>query len=668
MYPFVALDDPDSPPLPRCAGPSPAYSLRGSLLATIGPLTSSLTCSDGLSTAAWGALARGAVRLGCPMCIWLRPGVCRGPCREASVAQPHPETDVLPLLCSDPTQQRYELIRPLLLDPERTAPQRAQETGTHPETVRRLKRRFAQQGMLGLVPAAQDVRPARRQLRVPEHVVQELQRLKGLYTGFGARELARILFHTTMYRLSGQTAQRLWERLAPAPPVPRPLLDYHSHPTPAAARLEVITLYAQGWSKRSISQFLRVSRPTINLWLARFEADNLASLEDRSRAPHTLGRKAWLPMMVEIYHLQKCHPDAGGFRIWSLRGKTDLSVRTVERIMALNRRVYPDIPGAQGPPQPAGPQPHPFKASAAHEYWFIDGRMMDFALQGHRWWSLIILDGYSRPMLAGAIAPSEASWIALTVLYTACQRYGLPVHLISDSGGAFTSDAFEGVCTRLAIDHQTIVSTQGQSYMNLMETHFNIQRRLYDYQLALSRTPHEFDQAHQRFLALYNSTAHQGLLKERFASPIPLHVLGDSKGRLLTPQELTRKFAHALFVRTPNRYGCVTLHHAHFYVDHGLAQQPVWLWVAGEELRAVYDHVLVAEYTCHYDLRTGTVTRLRLGQWYPSPFAARQAQGVLLERTPQDSIIVVRSPAWRRQGAGPGQGEQLGLFAAFQSA
>jgi transposase InsO family protein len=169
--------------------------------------------------------------------------------------------------------------------------------------------------------------------------------------------------------------------------------------------------------------------------------------------------------------------------------------------------------------------------------------MMDFALEGHRWWSLIILDGYSRTMLAGAVAPSEASWVALTVLYTACQRYGVPVHLISDSGGAFISDAFEGVCTRLDIDHQTIVSTQGQSYMNLMETHFNIQRRLYDYQLALTRTPCEFTEAHQRFLALYNTTAHQGLLKERFASPIPLHVLGESKGRLYPPQELARKFA-----------------------------------------------------------------------------------------------------------------------------
>ena len=183
---------------------------------------------------------------------------------------------------------------------------------------------------------------------------------------------------------------------------------------------------------------------------SRFEAEKLASLEDQSRAPKTPGRKAWLPVMVEIYHCKSAIPMPGGFRIWSLRGKTDLSVRTVERIMALNRQVYTDIPGTESHTRPeAAPQPHPFKATRRTEYWFIDGRMMDFALEGHRWWSLIILDGYSRTMLAGAVAPSEASWVALTVLYTACLRYGAPIHLISDSGGAFISDAFEGVCTRL---------------------------------------------------------------------------------------------------------------------------------------------------------------------------------------------------------------------------
>src|SRR2546428_596619 len=106
--------------------------------------------------------------------------------------------------------------------------------------------------------------------------------------------------------------------------------------------------------------------------------------------------------------------------------------------------------------------------------------------------------------------------------------------------------------------------------MNLMETHFNIQRRLYDYQLALTRTPCEFDEAHQRFLAPYNTPAPPGLLKQRVSSPFP--------------------------------------------------------------------------------------------------FAARQAQAALLERTPQDSMIVSRPPAVRRPAASPLRAGQLGLFAAPQIA
>ncbi len=72
-------------------------------------------------------------------------------------------------------------------------------------------------------------------------------------------------------------------------------------------------------------------------------------------------------------------------------------------------------------------------------------------------------------MLAGAVAPTEASWVALTVLYSACLRYGAPAHMISDSGGAYISADFEAVCTRLEIDHQTIISTQGESYMRSRE-------------------------------------------------------------------------------------------------------------------------------------------------------------------------------------------------------
>jgi hypothetical protein len=95
------------------------------------------------------------------------------------------------------------------------------------------------------------------------------------------------------------------------------------------------------------------------------------------------------PMLPES---QKRHPDAGGFRIWSLLARPEISVRTVERIMALNRQVYDDIPHVRHKGPKPTPQPHPYKAEAPHQYWFIDGRKMDFTLEdGVKWWSLIIL-------------------------------------------------------------------------------------------------------------------------------------------------------------------------------------------------------------------------------------------------------------------------------------
>ncbi len=179
--------------------------------------------------------------------------------------------------------------------------------------------------------------------------------------------------------------------------------------------------------------------------------------------------------------------------------------------MALNKRVYDDIPHVRRTRDKPEPQPHPYKAQAPHEVWFIDGRMMDFKLDGVKWWSIVILEGYSRTLLAAAVAPAEASWVALLVLSTACRRYGAPQRMLSDSGGAYISNAFEAVCARLEIEHITIVSTQGESWLNIMETHFNVQRRLYDYQFSLTQSPAEFERVHRAFLETYNTTAHGGL-------------------------------------------------------------------------------------------------------------------------------------------------------------
>jgi hypothetical protein len=62
----------------------------------------------------------------------------------------------------------------------------------------------------------------------------------------------------------------------------------------------------------------------------------------------------------------------------------------------------------------------------------------------------------------------------------------------------------------------------------------------------------------------------------------PPEAVGAAQGRVFSQEEFARRCAHTLVPRTANRYGCVTLHSYHFYVEEGLPQTQVLLWVAGE--------------------------------------------------------------------------------------
>ena len=73
-----------------------------------------------------------------------------------------------------------------------------------------------------------------------------------------------------------------------------------------------------------------------------------------------------------------------------------MSVRPIGRVLALNKRVYDDIPHVRRTRDKPEPQPHPSKAQAPHAVWCIDGRRMDCKLNGVTWWSMVILEGYSR--------------------------------------------------------------------------------------------------------------------------------------------------------------------------------------------------------------------------------------------------------------------------------
>lgn len=176
----------------------------------------------------------------------------------------------------------------------------------------------------------------------------------------------------------------------------------------------------------------------------------------------------------------------------------------------------------------------------------------------------------------------------------------------------------------------------------------------------MAQTPTAFEPGHQTFLHTYNTTAHQGLLKEDFDPPIPLQVLGEAKGRMYTPDKLIQKFPQALFPRTTNPHGCVTLHSYHFSVEEGFPKTRGLLWVYGEQLRAVLDNVVLAEYHCRYDWRERKVTDLHDGVFYATRFASPQTS--LIPLNARETLVLYRPKPLRAQAHFPVSAQQLWRF------
>jgi hypothetical protein len=191
-------------------------------------------------------------------------------------------------------------------------------------------------------------------------------------------------------------------------------------------------------------------------------------------------------------------------------------------------------------------------------------------------------------------------------------------------GGAYTSNAFEAVCARLPIDHQTIASSQGESWKNLSETHVNIQRRRYDYRFSLANTSREFERRHYA-------------AAERHHTRI-----------------------HYLFPRRTNTHGCVTLHPYHFHVDEGLPQRRVLVWVTGDTLRAACERVVLAEYRCRYDWQAQKLQDIRDPVFYQTRVVSTQGELMLWN---ERKWLVVYRPRYARQKTMPTEpARQLSLF------
>jgi putative transposase len=239
-----------------------------------------------------------------------------------------------------PEQRAYEEIRPLVLFGG-SVPERAKETGTPERTMYRRVERFETDGMLSLF--ATDPATARARRRGLEPAIRRMiVELKAEHPKLNNNEIANIVYVRTGRRLGKHTPGRvLAEEVVPLK-LSRLFEPYHETEDVREARKAVVALHLDGWSVKSISSYLKVSRTTVYRVLGGWIEEGDAGLGDRPPGRPKGVRKVDLATMDFIRKSQE-NPELGAFRIHAAlvqkRG-ADVSIRTVGRVMAVHRDLY----------------------------------------------------------------------------------------------------------------------------------------------------------------------------------------------------------------------------------------------------------------------------------------------------------------------------------------
>jgi transposase InsO family protein len=312
------------------------------------------------------------------------------------------------------------------------------------------------------------------------------------------------------------------------------------------------------------------------------------------------------------------------------------------------------------PPDPTAGQPKhlPYQPQYRHHYWFIDIRYL-VQRDGHWVYSICILEGYSRKMLAGMASEYQDEIAVLQLLAAALAEYGCPNGMVSDNGSVFTATVYKAILAALDIAYCAI--EKGKPWENLIEAQFKIQLRLADHKFAQAETLDAIQAEHAQFIETFNTTAHWAHQDRDDGLRTPEAVLSWVRGRMVEPAQLQQVLRQVQIERTVNRLGYVSIQRFYLYAEAGLARQRVAIWLYEGRLHIEYQHTLLARYHYRYDRKQRRLETVDQPQHYPTRFVSPQLE--LWELDDEQWRKVIERPArHRRQRAGNGSvAEQLGF-------
>lgn len=529
--------------------------------------------------------------------------------------------------CRTPEQRLYEGIRPVVLFGIPPA-ERAQETGLAERSLGRAADAFDTHGIISLFRPTKEQREDHHR-SLPVAMRQLIVDLKADYVDFTDGEIAAICaIQFNGRRPSHHTVKAVLAEGPPPRRTQRQFPRYAEIGTPEERRQVVIRLHAQGWSISTIARYLDVSRPTIYDTLKRWVEEGVQGLPDKSHA-NISKPGVDLPTRNIIRKKQGENPLLGEFRMYAALKQMGISVspRTCGRIMAENRRLYGIKPN---PGESHNPKPHPFKSLTRHERWCLDIRY----IEKHRipeitgsFYVITVMDAFSRAVLSSDIFQSQDLSCVLIVLYAAVERFGAPKKLITDNGGVFRAKQLLAICEALDIEKEYIHARQ--SWENLVETHFNVMRRMSQVHFEQVTSWQGAKLAHERFVTDYNAQPHWAHRKRDDHRLSPAEVLGQETGKLRTPEQLHRIFYAARHLRRLDRLGYAHFRRWKLYGEGNLARHPAVIWLHGDALTVEYQETPLAQYTVRYQPDRKHFKAVAGARRFETPY--RSPQGLLWE-------------------------------------
>jgi hypothetical protein len=241
---------------------------------------------------------------------------------------------------------------------------------------------------------------------------------------------------------------------------------------------------------------------------------------------------------------------------------------------------------------------------------------------GVQLYSTLLLEGFSRTILAGSLTPAQDAGVLLHVYFQALLSWGLWEEVISDHGGQFIDRDWIRVNKRLGIRHE--MYQKGRPWLNLIESHFGIQARLGEYRWERCRSVEEAVEFHGELIRDHNRMPHWAHHRRNDGKRSPLAVLGAAKGKRVEPADLERAFGQRYCQRMTNARGFVRVGRWKIYVEEGLPRAPVQLSYWNGKLRAEHQSQLLVEYQCKWGEKAARPTAISQPLRHAHPFQSRQ--------------------------------------------